>query len=469
MKTLTAAALMAAIGFTAARAEAEAAWGAGGLRPPRTIAGGSEPSQGSDKTTLTSEQAVAVALQRNRDAIAARLEIEGSELDVVAARLYPNPVFEYAIGNLLLGTANLNNAVPTSSLFDQPVQTVGVTEIIDVWMKRSARIRAADRGVERRRLLTEDALREIVYAVRSGFADTVREQEERQLAHDVADRYAQTIKISQARFKAGDISEAELRKIELEGLRYQNAVIDAETQLDVARGRLAALLGLPSVGQLPPLRADPSDAASRPAFDLGRLTTRALERRPDLRAAGAARVQADAQLASAERDALPDITLGAGYTHSAFTTSGDNPNTLGLTLSLPLPLFDRNQANIGRARLEQRRADNDGERLRIAVARDVAEAVRKGSRAATLLAVFERPAGGDVPGTPTGTSDKGGMLSRAETALRVAEKSYRAGAVSLLELLEAQRTYLDVRAQYLRAIYDFRQSAVDVTHAVGEP
>jgi hypothetical protein len=100
-----------------------------------------------------------VALQRNRDAIAARLEIEGSELDVVAARLYPNPVFEYAIGNLLLGTANLNNAVPTSSLFDQPVQTVGVTEIIDVWMKRSARIRAADRVVERRRLLTEDALR----------------------------------------------------------------------------------------------------------------------------------------------------------------------------------------------------------------------------------------------------------------------------------------------------------------------
>src|SRR4029079_7077439 len=196
------------------------------------------------------------------------------------------------------------------SFFDQTVQTFGVNEIIDVWMKRSARIRAAERGVERRKLLTEDALRESVYVVRSGFAEVVREQSERQLAHDVADRYAQTIKISQSRFKAGDISEAELRKIELEGLRYQNAVIDAETQRDVARGRRAALLGLPSVGQLPPLRADPSDAASRPAVGPGRPTTPALERRPDLRAAGAARVQADAQLASAERDALPDITLG---------------------------------------------------------------------------------------------------------------------------------------------------------------
>ena len=418
---------------------------------------------------LTAEQAVAVALQRNRDVIAARLEIEASELDVVAARLYPNPVIGYSIGNLLLGSANPLNRPPTTGFADQPVQAVGISGIVDVWMKRSAHIRAADKGVQRRRLLTEDALREIVYAVRSSFADTVREQDERQLAHDVADRYAQTIKVSQARFKAGDISEAELRKIELEGLRYQNAVIDADTQLDVARGRLAALLALPSVAQLPALGAEASDAASRPGFDLARLTSRALERRPDLRAAGAARVQADAQLTSAERDRLPDITLGGAYTHSDFLVSGDNPNTLAFSVALPLPIFDRNQANVGRARLDQRRADNDGQRLRIEVARDVAEAVRKGARAATLLSVFERPAGGDVPGTPTGTADKGGMLSRAETALRVAEKSYRAGAISLIELLEAQRTYLDTEAQYLRALYDFREAAVEVSHAVGEP
>jgi cobalt-zinc-cadmium efflux system outer membrane protein len=60
------------------------------------------------------------------------------------------------------------------------------------------------------------------------------------------------------------------------------------------------------------------------------------------------------------------------------------------------------------------------------------------------------------------------MLARADTALAVAEKSYKAGAVSLLELLEAQRTYLETRAQYLRALHDFRQAAIDVTHAVGE-
>jgi outer membrane protein TolC len=61
------------------------------------------------------------------------------------------------------------------------------------------------------------------------------------------------------------------------------------------------------------------------------------------------------------------------------------------------------------------------------------------------------------------------MLDRADTALRVAEKSYHAGSISLLELIETQRTYLDTRARYLRAVHDFRQATVDVRHAVGEP
>src|SRR5205085_5880140 len=141
------------------------------------------------------------------------------------------------------------------------------------------------------------------------------------------------------------------------------------------------------------------------------------------------RTLADATIAAAKRDALPDIALGAGYTHSDFTVSGDNPNTMALSLSLPLPLFDRNQANIGRAELDKRRAENDAERLRIGVMREVSEAVRRNQRAVTLLASFETAAGANVLGMPTGTSDRTGMIERAETALRVAEKSFRVGAL----------------------------------------
>ncbi len=179
-------------------------------------------------------------------------------------------------------------------------------------------------------------------------------------------------------------------------------------------------------------------------------------------------------MAAARREVYPDFEVGANYNHSSFTVSGDNPNTLGLSLSLPLPIFDRNKAGIGRAELDVRRADNDKERLRLAVEHDVAEAVRKAARAQELLRIYEGDIGaGPVTPVPaplatTATHDVGGMLKRAEIALNVAEKSYKAGATTLLDLLEAQRTFLDTRAEYLRVLYDFHQAAIDVTHAVGE-
>jgi cobalt-zinc-cadmium efflux system outer membrane protein len=420
---------------------------------------------------LTQDEAVAVAFKRNRDAIAARLDIEGAELDVVAARVYPNPVLSYSLNNLVLGKGNTQAGMANPGFLDQPVQTVGVTQVLDLWSKRGQRSRVAEEGVSRRRLLTEDALREIAYAVRSAFADLSREQGERDLSREMAARYAETVRLSQARFRAGDISEAELRKVELEGTRYQNEVIDADMEWDVARGKLAGLMGLATARELPERVQDPD---VRPAFDGAKLTADALERRPDLRAAGAARTVAEAERDAANREVYPDFELGASYTHDSFQVSGDNPNTLGLNISLPLPVFDRNKAGIGRAELDIRRAENDRERLRLAVEHDVVEAVRKTSRAQTLLKVFETGAVANelpapaVPLAQSATHDTGGMLKRAEIALNVAEKSYKAGAASLLDLLEAQRTNLETRAQYLRVLYDYRQAAIDVTHAVGE-
>jgi cobalt-zinc-cadmium efflux system outer membrane protein len=125
---------------------------------------------------------------------------------------------------------------------------------------------------------------------------------------------------------------------------------------------------------------------------------------------------------------------------------------VSLNVSAPLPLFDRNQAGIGRAELARKRAENESARLELVIRRDVTEAVRKVTRAQALLGVYEG----------------GGMLKRSEQALTVAEKSYKAGAISLLELLEARRTYIDTQASYLRAQHDLRQSTVDLTHAVGE-
>jgi len=396
---------------------------------------------------LTMDDAVATAMQRNRDLIAARLEVEATQLDRVQAGLYPNPTFSYTLGNLVLGTANSQGGTTTAGFGDQTVHTVSISDVIDVWAKRNAHIRFANRGVDYQRIIVEDALREVSYAVRGAFTDVLREQWELQLARETRSRYDETIRLSRARFRAGEISNAELNKIELEGTRYQNDVIDGEMELDLAKQKLAALMGLRPT-EMPPTVDEPAER--RVELSLPDLLQRAMRERPDLRATLAAQYRANAELGSARRDALPDISLGIGYTHSNFTVSGDNPDSLYLNLSLPLPIFDRNQANIGRARLHLKMAENDNAKLQLAIEHDVTDAVRRCQRARALLAVFE-----------------GGMLERAENALKVAETSYKAGGVSLLELLEAQRTYIETRAQYLKVRHDLQQGLIDVTHAVG--
>ncbi len=398
---------------------------------------------------LTMDQAVAIALARNRDLIAARLEVEAAQVERVAAGIYPNPDFSYTYGNIVLGEANGQGMMLKPGPFDQSVQTVALSQVLDVWLKRSARKEAADRGVDQARLRVEDALREVVYAVRAAFADVAREQHERDLARETRSRYDETVRLSRARFKAGDISEAELKKIELESLKYQNGEIDAQMELDLAWHKLAALLGFGSPAALPSVAAE--KPPERAPLSLSDLTARALNERPDLRAVRMSQRKAQADLTAARREALPEPALGVAYTHDDFTVSGDNPNSLALTLSFPLPLFDRNQGGIGRAQVDLRRAANDEQKLLLGIQREVAEAVRRAVRARSLLDVFEG----------------GGMLERSDSALRVAEKSYKAGAVSLLELLEAQRTYIETRGQYLRTLYDYEQARIDIDHAVG--
>jgi len=402
------------------------------------------------RAELTVDQAVGVAVQRNRDLIAAKLEIEITQVERIAAGIYPNPVLQYTVGNLVLGAGNPQSQGLSPSPFSQTVHQIGVTQVVDVWAKRNLRVKTAELSVETRRLLVEDVLREIAFTVRNAFAEVVREQFELDLNRTTKARYDDVVRISKARATAGEISDFEFRKIELEGLKYQNALIDATAELDLARQGLAQVMGLPRVDDLPGPAA-PTPIVRGPTA-IGPLLERAVESRPDVRAAKKSKALAESMIASARREAYPDIFFGVAYTHSEFVVSGDNGNTLALTIGAPIPLFDRNQAGIARARIESRRAQNEIDRLALRVEYEVREAIRHLERAAATLDVYEG----------------GGMLDRADGQLRVAENTYRLGQITLLELLEAQRTYLETRGQFLKVQDDYRRARFAVAHAVGE-
>ncbi len=401
-----------------------------------------------EPSALSEDQAVAAALQRSRDLIAARLNVEAAQVDQAAAGILPNPVLSYGVANLVLGTANNQQSGVTAGFFDQPVQTISVSQVIDVWFKRSKRVEAAEKGVQSAEFSVEQAVREVGWAVKTAFADALRAHEQRLLTTEARERYDDTVRLSAARLKVGDISETDYKKIELEQLRYKTAEAQARLQSELARQRLAALMTLPP-SQVPS-ELEPTAKMNEKIFELGRLIQQAADARPDLRAANKSVERAQAALSSQRREAYPDLALTLAYTHDNFTVSGDNPNTLALGISLPIPLFDRNQGGIGHARVDLTNAENERDRLKLTIEHDVADALRRSDSARVQLKLL--------------TDD---VAPRAAQALKVAEKSYQAGAISLLELLEAQRTYVEVRQQEVDATFQFRQAAIDLVHAVG--
>jgi cobalt-zinc-cadmium efflux system outer membrane protein len=396
---------------------------------------------------LSEADAVSAALTRSRDLIAARLNVEAAEVDKVAARIWPNPQFSYAAGNLVLPPGNQQQVGLNPAFFSQPVHTVGLSQQVDIWFKHAKRVETAERGTEAARLQVESAAREVVHAVRGAFAEALHAQEERALAEQARARYDETVRLSAAKYKVGETAKTDFKKIELERLRYVQAEHEAQLALELAREKLAQTLVLPP-GALPdglePTVPKPTDDT------VEALTQKALDQRPDMMAQRKLIERAQAALASQHRELLPDVTIGLSYSRDYFTISGDNPNSVAFSVGLPLPVFDRNQGGIGHAAVDLRTAENTRDQLELTVRHDVADAARRIDSTKTVYALL---------------NDE--VAPRATDALTVAEKSYQAGATSLLELLEAQRTYVDVRRDLAGALFNLRQASIDVAYAVG--
>lgn len=400
---------------------------------------------------LTLDAAWRLALVRNQSVLAAQLLVPEAQLVRTAAALWPNPELSVSVANLVLGPGYDQEQDIHPDFFDQTINQVGLSQVIDVWGKRKAHVAAAKQGVIEARLRVQDALREAYYAVASAFVAVVREQDERQLAQDSRQRYEQTVDLTRKRFAAGDIAESELRVIELEGLKYANAEDDAKLEWQMARAALAQLLALTDVAMLPEVLAPLPDisAGTTGALTLPDVLAQSIQRRPDMLALDAAQQRAVLDLKAERRDAFVDPALAVGYQRSYFQASGDNPHSLVVGVALPIPAFDRNQVGIAKSRLEAEALKHASAVLRLDMAQSIADAHGRVLRAEAIMARY----------------DAGGMRRRAEVALSVTEKSYRAGAVSYLEMLEAERTFIETQAHYIATAFDLWQARLDWRHA----
>ncbi len=391
---------------------------------------------------ITLEQALDLLEKQNPDSLAARLQIAQAEAERLAARQYPNPALSVDTNDIPVGRTN-----PSGLSVGQTIgSTVRLDQPLVLWGKRRLRREGADLAVSAASETARDTLRELRAAVKDAFHSALRDQQLLAFATENQARYQQIVELNQRRFNSGDISEVEYRKIALENLKFLTETEEARRTVFESQQLLGRLTGA-SHG----LMASGTLAAPDVDIAAGDLLDVAFANRPDFAAAQQARAQAAVALDLTRRERYPDVTVGADYTRSQFVESGNLRNSVGFGFSLPLPLLNQNQGEIAKAEVALRQADTDLARLRLDIAQEVQDARAAYESTQRLRHTFES-----------------GYLDHAKTAVTAAETSYRVGAASLLELLDAERTYTATRTDYLDTIFSVRASLTALEKAIGK-
>ncbi|RPJ67812.1 MAG: TolC family protein, partial [Acidobacteria bacterium] len=302
-------------------------------------------------TRITVEEAVNEGLGRNPELRAERERVGIAEANRIGARLRPNPLLSASADHLdLLGTsfteANGGGPAELTLRGDMDWQQGG---------KRARRIAVADRERDVARGDVADRSRRLAFEIQSAFVDLLRAQETLTLARENLAGFRRVAEISAARVKSGDLAEVELMRTRVALVQLQNGVHRAELARRLAQSRLQLLLGRPaasasSLEAAGGFRSLP--AAGVPAAEA--LVQAAVDRRPDLQAAVAEGARSKAELVFQQSLSKIDLALGAEYRRQQGVNG--TSNSLGFFISAPLPVFDRNQGGVARARVEARQA-----------------------------------------------------------------------------------------------------------------
>ncbi len=384
---------------------------------------------------ITIDQAIQEAISKNLDLIAQRLNVGVAEAREITARLRPNPVLTVAGQTLNLLGATYSPDTPLG-----PNQLNIHTDVpMERGHKREERISLAKEQKSLAELGVREAMRQVIFAVQTAFVDIQQAKNNLTLAQENLRSLEGVVTINEARLRSGDLSQLELERSRVAAFLYRASVQQAQLQLDQAKTRLQLLMGrklktanFDVAGDL--RRTDIIDAEPD-------IAKKALLTRPDYLAGQQSQVRSQADLRLQLANGKVDYSVGAELTRqSAWGKSG---NSIGLYFSMPLPVFNKNQGEILRARREITLAGAQKDALETSIATEVEQAFRQYSVSRQLLTIVETD-----------------MLGKAKNVRDITEYSYRRGEASLVEFLDAQRAfndatqaYNDARASFARSLY----------------
>ncbi len=415
--------------------------------------GGTAASPAADPITL--QQAERLLAERGFDVLVAQAAALGAEGDLVAQSASPNPT--------LSGGALYAQAVPRAQFATTPGYNLGVSDnaaLSDLLSgKKLLRRDVAAAALRAARAGKDDALRNLRFQLESAFIGALLARDNLRFAEEVLATYQDTLKLNQARYQLGAIGVADVARVATAKGEAEQAVEQARAATDQERAALLVFLGRrdPAVPLAP--QGDLSyRAAAAPDprdQDLPALLAAAAGQRPDLRAAVANREQAERALALARRLRLPDLTLQAGYSAQVNLASSPptvvSPPDYTFGLSLPLPIFDRQQGEIRRAEANLAAAQALEDKAHTQVAADLLTAI------AGLAAARRQIERMDAE-----------LLADARTARDAEKILYEKGAASLLDFLDAERTWVATNVERRQDLANYWTAVAQLRQATGE-
>ncbi len=371
---------------------------------------------------------------------AAQIGIDESRADEVTAFLRPNPDFTAGLDQINPFT---KNPIDKYSPFSEAFPSASLSYLHERRHKRELRLESARKGTAVAQSQLEDQKRNLIFNLRTAFIQMLQARAVLDLAKENLAYYDRELVISRERYKAGDIARVDLDRLELQRVQYESDLQTADVNLRTAKIQLLQLLN----DRTPIDQFDvtgPFDFSEQmPAQDELRRT--ALEERPDLRAAVESVDKARTDYKLAVANGSTDPTFGMDF--------GRNPPIpvyVGVNVSIPLRIFDRNQGEKEHTRLDISRNERLRDAAQAQVFSDVDSAYVTIVNTVTLLRPYK--------------------TKYLETAARVRDTiafSYQHGQAALVDYLDAQRDYRSVQVSYLNLVGSYLTAAGQLNLAVG--
>lgn len=396
-------------------------------------------------TPVTEQQVLQIFLNKNLPLLAGQAQIEMAKAELLTAQQFTNPTVSLTVS----GIGDQKNWDGGKSYWDRPYNNnIALTQLIETAGKRQLRIQGAELGLQAQQLLFEDLLRALKRDVLIVYYQVVKDQLVVQLSNEILEKLNETSRANFLRLKAGDISETEYNRIEVAVLKAKTDADQSRLALVQSRQQLAELL----VYEIHPEVLNVTNQFpqhARPDFSkTADWVANALNQRSDVQAADLQVNRQQKQVELAQKQVIPDVELGVQAVHDPSAASRDS---VGLGISVSLPLWHQYQGEVAQARADKRLSELALLQLKQQIKTQVLQSLAQYEQKERVLQRYNQE-----------------LIGRATQIRASSLIAYQQGAISLLELLDAENNYRTTMLDYTQAQFDLVQAQLNFDYAIGK-